>query len=64
MQDVGRRRQGKGKIIYSKKTFGKSGGLVPGWQSGGHGLDDGRVVRQAGVWNRESDHACGGLGEG
>ena len=35
------------------------GGLVTGWQSGGHGLDGGREVRQAGVRNRESDRAAG-----
>ena len=39
-----------------------SGGLVSGRQSGGQGLDSGRVVRQAGVWNREDDGA--GRGEG
>ena len=36
------------------------GGLVPGRQSGGHGLDSGRVVRQAGVWYREGNRAGGG----
>ena len=37
------------------------GGLVPGRQSGGHGLDNGWVVRQAGVWYREDNRAGGGL---
>ena len=40
-----------------------SGGLVSGRQSGGQGLDSGRVVRQAGVWYRESDRAGGARGE-
>ena len=62
MQDAGRRRQGKGKgnLFVERSGSQAGGGLVTGWQSGGHGLDGGRVVRQAGVRNREGDRAGGG----
>ena len=49
-QGGGDRVRATGFIGTSEAGSQAGGGLVPGGRSGRKGLDDGRVVRQAGVW--------------